>query len=105
MRRLMAADELVAEAPAVGIRQGGERRKDDRRAVDRGTRNRRRRERRGAALRHMLLSALAFAMPHQVAKQEIVAARMPRVLTNRPGPRVTVSINSFEPGDRTHAFD
>ena len=57
-------------------------------------------------MRGMLFSALAFAIPHQVAKQERVAPKMPIVLASRPvGPRVSVSIDSFELGDRTHAFD
>jgi soluble lytic murein transglycosylase-like protein len=103
------ADQLTdtaSETPAVGLRHGGDRRHDDRRRRDRGTRNRRRRERRNATMRGVLFSAIAFALPHQVAKQEMVAAKMPVVLASRPpAPRVTVSIDSFDLGDRTHAYD
>ena len=57
-------------------------------------------------MRGVLFSALAFAMPHQVARQEIKAPKMPLVLESRlAGPRVSVSIDSFDVGDRTHAFD
>jgi soluble lytic murein transglycosylase-like protein len=105
----MSADQLeasTADRLAVGLRQGGDRRHADRRTRDRGMHNRRRRDRRIATMRGMMFSAIAFAMPHQVAKQEIVVAKMPLVLASRPaGPRVTVSINSFDVGDRTHAFD
>jgi soluble lytic murein transglycosylase-like protein len=98
--------ELEREAPNVGVRQGGDRRTHDRRAVDRGTRDRRRRARRRSAMHGMLLSALAFAMPHQVLKQRIVNAHLPRVLASKPpGPRVAVTINSFEPVPPDRAYD
>jgi soluble lytic murein transglycosylase-like protein len=105
----MAPDQLTDSAliaPAVGVRQGGDRRNGDRRTRGRGTQERRRRDRRIQTIRGVLFSTLAFAMPHHVAKQEMVAAKMPLVLASRsPGPRVTVSIDSFDVGDRTHAFD
>ncbi len=57
-------------------------------------------------MRGLLFSVIVFAMPHQVARQEIKAPKMPLVLQSRPkGPRVTVKIDSFVLGDRTHAFD
>ena len=57
-------------------------------------------------MRGVLFSALAFGMPNPVARQEIAAPKMPVVLASRPaGPRVNVSIDSFELGDRTHAYD
>ena len=57
-------------------------------------------------MRGVLFSAIALALPHQVAKQEMAAAKMPVVLASRPsGPRVTVSIDSFDLADRTHAYD
>jgi soluble lytic murein transglycosylase-like protein len=105
----MAADQLTDPAPdtpAIGLRQGGERRTGDRRTKDRGTPNRRRRDRRIATLRGVVFSALALAMPHKVVQQEITAPKMLLVLASRvAGPRVAVSIDSFELGDRTHAFD
>jgi soluble lytic murein transglycosylase-like protein len=102
----MDTDESVHTPPGLGLRHGKERRSGDRRGVDRGTGSRRRRERRRNAARGLFFSALAFAIPHQVAKQEMVAAKMPLVLGSRPaGPRVTVSIDSYDVGDRTHAFD
>ena len=56
-------------------------------------------------MRGLLFSALAFAMPQQV-KHLPGRPELPRVLAPRvAGPRVTVSITSFDPADLSHAYD
>jgi soluble lytic murein transglycosylase-like protein len=99
----MAEDEL-ALPPGLEIRHNSERRHGERRTADRGTRNRRQRDRRRNTARGLLFSALAFAMPHQV-KQLVLRDDLPSVAAPETGPRVLVSIDSFNPIQPAHAYD
>jgi hypothetical protein len=99
----MAEDEL--ETPSgLEIRHSADRRHGERRTADRGTRNRRQRDRRLNAARGLLFSALAFTMPHQV-KQLVLRDKLPNVAAPDGGPRVVVSIDSFNPIPPAHAYD
>jgi len=98
----MAEDELETSA-GLGIRHGADRRHGERRTADRGTRSRRQRDRRRNTARGLLLSALALTMPPKV--RELVRDELPYVAAPDPGPRVLVSINSFNPIAPAHAYD
>ena len=99
----MTEDELETSS-GLEIRHGTERRHGDRRTADRGTGNRRRRDRRLNTARGLLFSALAFAMPHQV-KQLVLRDELPTIAEPDTGPRVVVSIDSFNPIQPAHAYD
>jgi len=104
----MSADQRSdkeSDEPAVGIRLTNDRRIADRRSIDRGTPDRRRRERRRARIRGMIFSILAFVLPHQVVKYRLANAHPPRVLSSRPGPRVSTTVTSVEPADPSRAYD
>lgn len=92
--------------PGLGIRHDSERRHGDRRSRDRASRNRRRRNRRRAGLHSLLFTAAAFAIPNQLApgaKPSLPPAlSLPSVLS---GPRVGVSIDSFDAVPPQHAYD
>jgi hypothetical protein len=98
----MAEDELE-QTPGLGIRHGEERRHGERRTADRGTRSRRRRDRRLNTARGLLLSALALTMPPKV--RQLVREELPYVAAPDSGPRVLVSIDSFNPIAPAHAYD
>ena len=98
----MAEDELETSS-GLGIRRGKERRHGERRTVDRGTPSRRRRDRRLNTARGLLLSALALTIPPKV--RELGRDELPYVAAPDPGPRVLVSIESFNPIAPAHAYD
>jgi soluble lytic murein transglycosylase-like protein len=104
----MSEDQLPdggLAAAGLGVRHPGDRRLGDRRKTPRTTADRRRRDRRAATIRSLLLSALTFAMPHQLARLPGVTT-LPRLLGSRAAsPQVVASITSFEPVDPAHAYD
>jgi len=94
---------IAPHAPPVGLRQNGERRRGDRRAVDRGTRDRRKSERRKARLRSLIFSALAFVAPHHLKTHSLSFSKP--LLTATAGPRVSTTIESFDPVPLRNAYD
>jgi soluble lytic murein transglycosylase-like protein len=90
--------------PAVGLRHNGDRRRTDRRAVDRGTPDRRKAQRRRARLRSLLFSALAFIAPHHLKSSPLSFLATPK-LTATAGPRVSTTIESFDPVPLRNAYD
>jgi soluble lytic murein transglycosylase-like protein len=84
-----------APSAAIGLRHGTERRHRERRAHERPARDRRRQNRRRARLRSLLFTALAL-LPHQFRHN---------VLKSASGPRVTTSIDSFEPMSPREAYN
>jgi len=100
-------EEVALLAPhdtAVGLRQNGDRRHGDRRSADRGTRDRRKAERRKARLRSLLFSALAFVAPQQLKSHSLPFLSSP-TLTANSGPRVSTTIDSFDPIPLRNAYD
>lgn len=96
--------------PGLGIRHDVERRHADRRSRDRALRNRRRRNRRRAGLHRLLFTAAAFAIPNQLApgaKPSLPPALSLPSGRSLPsgGPRVGVSIDSFDAVPAEHAYD
>jgi soluble lytic murein transglycosylase-like protein len=89
--------------PAIGLRKNGDRRHADRRAADRGTRDRRKAERRKARLRSLLFSALAFVAPQHL-KSHSLHLLTPK-LAATAGPRVSTTIESFDPIPLRNAYD
>jgi hypothetical protein len=90
---------------AVGLRQdGSNRRRANRRAVNRGTRDRRTSERRKARLRSLIFSALAFVAPQQLRSNPIPFFAAPN-LNASTGPRVSTTIDSFDPVPAQEAYD
>jgi soluble lytic murein transglycosylase-like protein len=99
------ADEVAATThePGLGIRHVDERRNCERRANGRGAGIRRRRNRRRARLHGLLFTAAAFAIPHQVVSR--TATKYLAALVETQEPRVSVSIDSFDPIAPLHAYD
>src|SRR5882672_19033 len=96
---------FVRDDPAVGLRQnGGDRRHGNRRTVDRGTRDRRKNERRKARLRSLIFSALAFIAPQQLRTHPIPFFSSPNLVASI-GPRVSTTIDSFDPIPAQQAYD
>jgi len=90
---------------AVGLRQhGADRRRTSRRAGDRGTRDRRKSERRKARLRSLIFSALAFVAPQQLRSNPLPFFSTPNLMAS-VGPRVSATIDSFDPVPAQQAYD
>jgi len=84
----------------LGLRNGGERRKEERRSVARPGSDRRLGERRRRNLRHILLTGLTLVAPHQLRHRP-----HPSPAPHLSGPRVTTSISSIEAIPPPQAYD
>jgi hypothetical protein len=84
---------------SLGLRDGGDRRRDDRRAHSRRSPDRRRGDRRRARFHSLLLVTAAIAFPHQLRPEGL------NVWLQPPVPTVTTSIDSMVGVPAPHAYD